>query len=193
MFLAAIETIEADLWLQFAECGAFEDGEILGLGGCCRQGGQAPLRVRAADRNDGTGVFRKLNLAEHFDGPGRRPVLAFHNTVPNSGAEQWAQSTGRTICSKSHAKVGHLEHAPPYRTPNMAGLPTVRGSDDWNPGNAMGGPLQGNGKLDSALTASVALIRRVPGVHPRLHTGNEDRNRLLAELIAYVEGNAQTA
>jgi hypothetical protein len=56
MFLAAIETIEADLWL-FAECGAFEEGEILGLDGCCRRGGQAPLRVRAADRDDGTGMF----------------------------------------------------------------------------------------------------------------------------------------
>jgi hypothetical protein len=54
-------------------------------------------------------------------------------------------------------------------------------------------PLQANGKLDSARTVPMALLRCVPGVHPHLYTDNEDRNRLLAALIAYVEGNAQTA
>jgi hypothetical protein len=37
------------------------------------------------------------------------------------------------------------------------------------------------------------LSRHMPCVHPRLHTGNEDRNCLVTALVADVERNAQTA
>jgi hypothetical protein len=53
--------------------------------------------------------------------------------------------------------------------------------------------LKKTGQVCEQIEEFVTLSRHMPCVHPRLHTGNEDRNRLVTALVADVERNAQTA